>query len=68
MDREIIRSRQNRTVVEVCKLVDRKTRDQTKSFRFDGVKLFEEAIKKQLQIELVLLRASTAERIEAEML
>ena len=68
LDQEIIRSRQNRTVVEVCKLADRKARDASKSFRFDGIKLFEEAIKKQLHIELVLLRASTAERVAREML
>ena len=42
---EIIRSRQNRRVVELCKLTDRKAREATKKFRFDGIKLLEEAIK-----------------------
>ena len=33
---EIIRSRQNKNVVELCKLTDRKAREATHSFRFDG--------------------------------
>ena len=64
---EIIYSRQNRTVVEVCKLSDRKARDAGKIFRFDGIKLFEEAVKKGVEIQTVLLRASSADKIEAEM-
>lgn len=64
---EIIYSRQNRTVVEVCKLSDRKARDAGKLFRFDGIKLFEEAVKKGVEIQTVLLRASSADKIEAEM-
>ena len=43
---EIIRSRQNKNIVELCKLTDRKAREATKTFRFDGIKLLEEAIKK----------------------
>ncbi|MBQ8441194.1 MAG: RNA methyltransferase [Clostridia bacterium] len=64
---EIIYSRQNRTVVEVCKLSDRKARDAGKIFRFDGIKLFEEAVKKGVEIQTVLLRASSADKIQAEM-
>ena len=64
---EIIRSRQNRTVVEIAKLCDRKARDAGRSFRFDGIKLFEEAIKKELEIQTVLLRASSAERVCGEL-
>lgn len=60
-NREIIRSRQNRTVVELCKLTDRKARDKTRTFRFDGIKLFGEAVKNGLEIETVFLRASGAE-------
>ncbi len=63
---EIICSRQNRRVVEVCKLTDRKARDAAGLFRFDGIKLFEEAIKKDVEIQTLLLRASSAEKIEAE--
>lgn len=60
---EIIRSRQNRAVVELCKLSDKKGRETTKSFRFDGVKLFEEAFRKGLEIALVALRESNAARL-----
>ena len=62
---EVIRSRQNRTVVELCKLSDRKARETQKAFRFDGVKLLEEAVKNRLALELVALRESSAERIGA---
>ena len=44
-NREIVRSRQNRSVVELCKLADRKAREESRTFRFDGVKLFGEAVK-----------------------
>ena len=36
---ESITSRQNRTVIEVGKLTDRKAREAAKRFRFDGIKL-----------------------------
>ena len=55
---EVIRSRQNRTVVEVAKLTDRKAREATKCFRFDGIKLLEEAVKNRLEIRLVLFSES----------
>ena len=62
---EIITSRQNRRVVEVGKLTDRKARETTKTFRFDGVKLLVEAIKNHVSLESVFLRQSDAERILA---
>ena len=65
---EIIRSRQNRTVVETAKLTDRKARDASGCFRFDGIKLFEEAIKKGVEIKTVLLRESSGARIREEMI
>lgn len=64
---EIISSRQNRTVVELCKLADKKARESQQSFRFDGVKLFEEAVKKGVEIPLVALRASSAEGLRARL-
>ena len=64
---EIIRSRQNRTVVETAKLTDRKARDAGGCFRFDGIKLFEEAIKKGVEIKTVLFRESSRQRIQDEM-
>jgi len=62
-DGEIIRSRQNRTVVEICKLVDKKGREATKTFRFDGIKLFEEAVKKGLEITMVVLCESSVGQV-----
>ena len=60
---EIVRSRQNRTVVELCKLTDRKARDKQGRFRFDGIKLLCEALQKRLDIRLIVLRESDAARI-----
>ena len=60
---EIIRSRQNRAVVELCKLTDRKARDARHAFRFDGIKLFAEALKNGLEILEVFVRESCVERI-----
>ena len=60
---EIITSRQNRRVVEVGKLTDRKAREATKSFRFDGIKLLIEAAKYEVELESVFLRQSDADRI-----
>ena len=63
---EIICSRQNRAVVELAKLTDRKARRESRSFRFDGLKLFGEAIANGLRIETVFLRASNAAELRAE--
>ena len=60
---EVIRSRQNRNIVELCKLSDRKSREATRLFRFDGIKLLEEAVCNDLEIKSVFLRESSAERI-----
>ena len=60
---EVIRSRQNKNIVELCKLTDRKAREATKTFRFDGIKLLEEAIKNDVEICAVFLSFSAQERI-----
>ena len=69
IEETVIRSRQNRTVVEVGKLTDRKAREEARLFRFDGVKLFEEALFAGLDLNLVLLSETRAkailERVEA---
>lgn len=65
---EIITSRQNRRVVEVGKLTDRKARESTKSFRFDGIKLLIEAIKYGVELESVFLRQSDADRVAERIL
>ena len=66
-DGEIIRSRQNRSVVELCKLTDRKVRERERLFRFDGIKLLEEAVKNGVECTKVFVRASDAERILGEL-
>lgn len=60
---EIISSRQNRTVVELCKLSDRREREERGLFRFDGTKLLDEALRNGLELPLVALCASRAEEI-----
>jgi TrmH family RNA methyltransferase len=62
-DGEVIRSRQNRNLVELCKLTERKARQNGRIFRFDGIKLLEEAVAKSLEIVTVFLRESDAEKI-----
>ncbi len=60
---EVIRSRQNRNIVELCKLSDRKAREATGLFRFDGIKLLEEAIRNKIEIRSVFLRESSSHRV-----
>ena len=60
---EIIRSRQNKNIVELCKLTDRKAREATKTFRFDGIKLLEEAIKNDVEICAVFLSSVAKEKV-----
>lgn len=60
---EVIRSRQNRTVVEVGKLTDRKAREEKRLFRFDGIKLCKEALAAKLEISLLLLSEPAANAI-----
>jgi TrmH family RNA methyltransferase len=60
---EIVRSRQNRAVVELCKLTDRKARETTGCFRFDGVKLFCEAFKNRVELQTVFLKESQVNAI-----
>lgn len=61
---EIITSRQNRTVVEVGKLSDRRAREACGQFRFDGIKLLREAVRNRLELPLILLAESRAEAVE----
>ncbi len=62
---ETITSRQNPTVMLVAKLADRRHRDAEGLFRFDGKKLFLEALDADLPLTAVLLRESTADAILA---
>ncbi len=60
---EIITSRQNKFVSELCSLSDRKNRDKLQKFRFDGVKLLSEALLCGIEICYVVLNVDTAEDI-----
>ncbi len=60
---EVIRSRQNRTVVELGKLLDKKYREEKQAFRFDGIKLLEEAIANGVEILYLALCENRAEAI-----
>ncbi len=64
---EPIRSRQNRAVVELAKLTDRKERETTRTFRFDGIKLAAEAIRGGAEIRSIFLRESAAETVIGRM-
>ncbi len=64
---EIIYSRQNRAIVELCKLSDRKRREESRAFRFDGIKLLEEAIGNDVELSSVFLRADRADLIWARL-
>ena len=66
-DGEVITSRQNRRVVELMKLDDRRAREKTRLFRFDGVKLLCEAIRRGVEIDSIFLRATTADKVEDRM-
>lgn len=60
---ETITSRQNAWISETAKLNDRKYRGKTGLFRFDGIKLTVEAVRADVPLTGVLLRASDAERV-----
>ena len=58
-----ITSRQNPYVSYVCKLSEKKNRDKEKKFRFDGIKLFKEAMDCGIDIETVLVMKSVKENM-----
>ena len=62
---ELITSRQNRIVVDAVKLSDKKRRESVGMFRFDGVKLFEEAVKKGVVIKKILVSEGKLDRLSS---
>lgn len=60
---EPIVSRQNRHVVGLCKLEDRKAREETELFRFDGIKLLCEAIRRGVVLDSLFVRAGSTGQI-----
>lgn len=53
--KETVSSRQNPTVKRICSLLDKKGRRAEGLFRFDGVKLFEEALRAGLCVRYAVL-------------
>ena len=62
-----IASRQNRRIVGLCKLADRGERERTGLFRFDGVKLLCEAVRREVPLTAVFVRAGSAGRVTERM-
>ena len=63
--RELLRSRQNPTVKQICALSDKKHRRESGLFRFDGVKLLSEALSERLDVRLVVVREDALPALEA---
>ncbi len=63
MPNEVIRSRQNRLVKLVCSLERKKGREETGLFRFDGIKLCNEALSKGVSLEYIFVAESKLEGI-----
>lgn len=66
-DEAPIVSRQNRRIVGLCKLTDRKAREESGQFRLDGVKLLCEALRRGVTLTGVFLRVSDAAHVEERM-
>ena len=58
MEHTVITSRQNPRIKSVCALSDKKEREQSGLFRFDGIKLLEEADRKGVEIVGIYVRES----------
>ena len=59
----IITSRQNPSVIFACNLLDKKHRQKENKFRFDGIKLFREAMISGVEIETAFVMKSKSEKI-----
>ena len=64
---EVIVSRQNKHIVKLVKLSDRKHREDMRLFRFDGIKLLCEAVRRQVPLDSLFVRAGAAERLDNRM-
>lgn len=62
----VITSRQNPTVKRICALDEKKNRYAEGLFRFDGIKLFREALESGLCIQKVVVREDIPEQMKAE--
>ncbi len=66
LNREIIISRQNPTVVKLAALLDKKERRRCRLFRIDGYKLFKEALACGAETELVAISSDKADKYLAD--
>ncbi len=62
---EVITSSQNQYVSLARGLNDRKNREKSSLYRFDGIKLVCEAVKREVELELLLFRESNQEAVAA---
>ncbi len=62
----IITSRQNAQVSLACKLGEKKHRQSEKMFRFDGVKLFCEAVQRGVEFAFILVDESQKDSVDAK--
>ena len=60
---QVITSRQNPLVKHVCGLADKKNRGESGCFRFDGIKLFSEALASSVEIVYVIYREHPDDRV-----
>ena len=63
---QVVTSRQNPTVKRICALSEKKNRYAQNLFRFDGIKLFGEAVGNGLNIEYAVVRENAPQRIFEE--
>lgn len=63
--RELLTSRQNPTVKQICALSDKKHRREAGLFRFDGIKLLREALSAEIVLKYVVARENVLPEIEA---
>ena len=66
--REVITSRQNPRIKELCALAEKKHRKATECFRLDGKKLFLEALESDAEIVEVWLSEGASERVRETVL
>ena len=64
MEWQYISSKSNNIVVKMAKLKDKKYRKIEGLFRFDGIKLFSEAVEKGIKIECVFVKESASESVK----
>ena len=66
-EKEVITSRQNPNLKQASLLLDKKGRRETELFRFDGIKLFREALAVGLDVKTVFVREDALRVFGAEL-